>query len=338
MESIRRYCRPPVCQEFYVENPPITNISQRAEAEHQASRVAAGLLPSNSFLNPHRESMMPGLARIEDPESGTRTDLKERRKADMRLDLEEQRLKGEQYHVPYSVRQTQRENAAHEFRRSDPDAKTLTKLIVDRKQARIEHDMENFGPTAKSFPRYSDQETPWWTMQNGYNTLPPTSLLKAPEAAVTGKVTETVHYTHTNETKEDEDQARNIKGYQELPMIDELSDRGIKRWSSEFAELGQGERGPRLFDGIRQAVTYSHDFTPLDHFSSFELIRKDSMRAEAERNTKILQEEHKSLRANQKSHEMSQESGGMSSPTKHDPNASAQSMGSSRSSSRMQSG
>jgi len=122
-------------------------------------------------------------------------------------------------------------------------------------------------------------------------------------------------------------------------MIDELSDRGIKRWSTEFAEMGQGQRGPRLFDGVRQAVTYSHDYTPLDHFSSFELIRKDSMRAEAERNSKLLQEEQKSLRANQKlSHEMSQESGGMSSPTKHDPNASVQSMGSSRSSSRMQSG
>lgn len=329
---------PPVCQEFTVENPTITHISQRAEAEHQASRVAAGLLPSNAFLNPHRESMHITLARVENPVSGTRTDLRERRKADNRMDLEEQRLHGEKYHVPYVVRQTQRENAAHEYRRGEPDALTLTKLKHERRQAKIEHDMANFDPPVKQFPRYSDQQEPWWTMQNGYTTEPPTSLLKAPPAAVTGKVTETVHYTHTNETKEDEDLARNTRRYDELPMIDELSDKAIKRWSSEFTQLGQASHGPRLFDGVQHAVTYSQDFTPLDHFSSFELIRKTSQRQEAARNEKLLREEQKALRASQQNaqHEMSQESNGMSSPTKHDPNASVQSMGSdSRSSSRM---
>jgi hypothetical protein len=331
---------PPVMQEFTVENPTITHISQRAEAEHQASRVAAGLLPTNAFVNPHREARRIGLARIEDPDSGTRTDLYERRKANMRMDLEEQRLEGEKYHVPYVVRQTQRENAAHEFRRPDPNAMTLTKLKTERRQDKIEHDMANFEPPVKQYPRYSDQDSPWWTLQNGYCTEPPTSLLKAPPAAITGKVNETVHFTHTNETKEDERQAANTRAYHELDMIDEMSDKAIKRWSTEFAEMGQGQRGPRLFDGVRQAVTYSHDFTPLDHFSSFELIRKDSMRAESERNQKLLQQEQKTLRAaSQKiSTEMSQDSNGVSSPTKHDPNASAHSIGSSRSSSRMQSG
>lgn len=329
---------PPVCQEFTVDEPSITHISQRAEAEHQASRVAAGLLPTNTFVNPHREARRVGLDRIEDPESGTRTDLYERRKANMRMDLEEQRLEGEKYHVPYVVRQTQRENAAHEFRRPD-DCKTLTKLRTERRQAKIEHDMANFAPPVKQFPRYSDQDQPWWTLQNGHCTEPPTSLLKAPPAGITGKVNETVHYTHTNETKEDERQALNTKRHDEVEKIDEMSDKAIKRWSSEFAELGQGQRGPRLFDGVRQAVSYSHDFTPLDHFSSFELIRKDSMRAEAERNQKLLQQEQRSLRAansQQTSKELSQE--GQSSPIRNDPNASVHSLGSSRSSSRMQSG
>merc|ERR1711865_814008 len=115
-------------------------------------------------------------------------------------------------------------------------------------------------------------------MGNGYCNEPPTALLKPPPAAITGKVTETVHYTHTNETKENEDLARSIRRHDELPMIDETGDKEVKRWASEFAELGQGQRGPRVFDGVRQAVTYSHDFTPLDHFSSFEQIRKNSQR------------------------------------------------------------
>jgi len=333
---------PPPCQEFTVENPTITSISQRAEAEHQACRVSAGLLPSNSFMNPHREAKQPGLERVENPVCGTRSDLKEKRRAEQRYDLEEQRLRGEQYHVPYVVRQTQRENAAHEFRRGDESMLTLTKLKNDRRQAKIEHDMEHFGIPEKEHPKYSKQEKPWWTMQNGYNMEPPTTLLKPPPAPITGKVTETVHYTHTNVTKEDENLARSIKHYHELPMIDELGDRAIKRWSTEFAEMGQGQCGPRLFDGINQAVTYSHDFTPLAHFSSFELIRKDSHRKEAEKNQKMLKEEQKMLRASQQKalQEMSQEShGGMSSPMKHDPNTSVQSLNSdSRSSSRMQSG
>lgn len=159
----------PVYQEFRVENPTITHISQRAEAEHQASRVAAGLLPTNSFVNPHRESMRPGLSRTENPISGTLTDLKERRKAEMRMDLEEQRLRGEQYHVPYVVRQTAREHAAHEFRRGGGSSMTLTKLKQDRRQRKIEHEMANCKLPLKQLPRYSDQGQPWWTLQNGYN-------------------------------------------------------------------------------------------------------------------------------------------------------------------------
>lgn len=156
---------PPVCQEFYVENPTITHISQRAEAEHQASRVAAGLLPTNTFVNPHRESRSIGLGKVENPTSGTWTDLKERRKAEMKMELEEQRLRGEKYHVPYIVRQTARENAAYEFRRGgNSKASTHTKLKHERKQDKIEREMATFeSPHRKQYPRHSDQRQPWWS-------------------------------------------------------------------------------------------------------------------------------------------------------------------------------
>lgn len=125
-------------------------------------------------------------------------------------------------------------------------------------------------------------------------------------------------------------------------MIDDRGHKTVQRWSSEFEEHGGGERGPRLFDGIKHAQTYSHDYTPLDHFSSFELIRKNSMKTEHERQKKMQQEHERALeKTSPKMSKMTSEHSymdsngvGQSSPN-HDPNASMRSLGSSRASSRV---
>merc|ERR1719456_770000 len=80
----------PVMQEYRVEKPQVDHISQRADAENQAARVRAGLLPVGTYENPERQRMTLGEAGgyVTNPLSRTRSQLLDTRKEVHRRQIE----------------------------------------------------------------------------------------------------------------------------------------------------------------------------------------------------------------------------------------------------------
>jgi len=292
-----------VTQEHYVPDPPIKHISERAEADHQAARVAAGLMPINTFVNPERETKHPGLGFDENPVFPTRSYLNATRKEQMCRDAEEQRIRGELVHIPKQVKESQRETAAYAFRHpcpsKDPRAAPMTKTRLEklRKQERVEYDAARFGVVPKEFPRFSDTSQPWWTMKKDFVHSPPTSArvnskwmidppLKitdiSPTASPRGPTAPQMPETRPIS-------GRHLSGPQQEPYVPSMLDspdvgknRTVKRWTTQMIEAGQARNAPRLFDGLPTAATYAKDFAPLDNMSSFDYIRNQSLARQAE--------------------------------------------------------
>merc|ERR1719182_407397 len=182
----------PSHQENWVENPVITSIGQRANADHQAARVAAGLYPHPTYENPERQNKMLSLHYEENPVFQTRGQILETRKELMKRDLDEQRMRGEMTYVPMTVRRAQQEEQEYQFRRGHMDNMTKTRLEDYRKKERVEYDMAHFGLRHKEHPRYSDQPHPWRTLHQQNRHMSAPSLVKHAEAAEPDfKVTQT---------------------------------------------------------------------------------------------------------------------------------------------------
>jgi hypothetical protein len=273
----------PTFQENWVDRPVIEHISQRAEADHQAARVRAGLLPSNTFVNPERESKHPGLHYEPDPVFQTRGQLLETRKELMKRDLDEQRDRGEQTYVPLTVRNNLREEAAYEFRRGAAHNMTKTKLHDNRKKERIEYDMAHFGVRMKELPRYTDQAHPWWTLkQHNRNMSEPSMAKEARPDPPCFKVTESKPYLKPYPKPEREPRQELVVAGKPQMEQQEPGIKTVKRWTTDIIEHNQMRNVPRLFDTLRDAQLYGRDFAPLDNFSSFDWTRNQSLRQQAE--------------------------------------------------------
>merc|ERR550514_2024948 len=120
-------------------------------------------------MNPLKEQQMPSLNYSESPLISTRSHLRETRKRENLEELEQQRLDGEKHYVPYSMRANQRDAAAYEFRRPDPDALTLSKLQAKRRAHRIEYEMLNCQNRAAEYPQFSEMNEPWYTLKRSFN-------------------------------------------------------------------------------------------------------------------------------------------------------------------------
>lgn len=273
----------PTHQEHWVENPVISHIGQRANADHQAARVAAGLYPSATFENPERQNKMPGLEWVEEPVFQTRGQILETRKELMKRDLDEQRTRGEASYVPLTVRRAQQEEQEYQFRRGHMSNMTKTRLEDYRKKERIEYDMSHFGLRQKENPRYSDQPHPWWTLHQMNRHMSEPSIVKntKPEPPAF-KITQTKPDVRPQPKPERAPVGEMVVA--EAPELErkEAGVKTVKRWTTDLIEHNQLRNQPRLFDSLRAARTNAKDFAPLENFSSFEWTRNQSLRQQAE--------------------------------------------------------
>merc|ERR1719199_1855090 len=173
-------------------------MSARGEAKRREAREYAGLDPSNSYVNPHRE-LQSGttLDYIEAPDNKTRSEMRSKRKQTMREEMQQTRREGAEDYVPMAARHTCRDSTEYDLRRPQENAMTLNKLRQQRKIEQIEYNMKNFHQHLRhdDQAKFSEQEKAWWTMANNYVPEPAACTLKSLNESskeVTGKVTETI--------------------------------------------------------------------------------------------------------------------------------------------------
>jgi hypothetical protein len=259
---------------------PFSHISQAAEADHQAARVRAGLLPMSSAVNLERELKTNGMAYVESPLFQTRSQLLETRKELMKHQCEELAVKGEDAMTPRSVRSSRAKAEEFDFRRANADSMTLTKLKDQRRVARREYDMQHFklNRNPLEYPKFADNpEVPFWLAgreESTASTAPPLRLfasasepvLKVTEVPfneeVPGAVTMQVH------------QERTAVATRKPTRKTDMGAKTVQRFSVQMTENGEGRNKPRLFDSIQPVEVNVRDFEPLDATSCMEPIRK----------------------------------------------------------------
>mmetsp|Transcript_52435 Transcript_52435/g.112122 ORF Transcript_52435/g.112122 Transcript_52435/m.112122 type:complete len:716 (+) Transcript_52435:106-2253(+) len=297
---------PDLVQENYVAKPAMSNIRERREAFQRSAREAVGMHPGSTNINPYKEDMEVGLTYVEAPPITTRSELRETRKKQMRQDIAQTRLQAEQDYIPADARHTITEFHEYEMRRPDPQAMTMNKLKLKRKQDYIEYNMANFtlqgGPP--EVPAYSEQAEPWWTLRESYVPEPPPCLLKemrdSKEAQISGKVTATEVPAPRRPPASGSVACGPppMPWSDEVPIIfDEIGHKTIKRWSEENVPPCLAAEEPRLFDGVKQAPSFSHDQAGIEQNSSFEVIRKNAIAAEVARQQRIAREDEARARA-----------------------------------------
>lgn len=267
----------------------ISHISERVDADHQASRARGGLLSQFQPVNPERELRTVGLGYVEEPTFATRGQLLETRKEAMKHECEELRARGDELNVPNSVRRTEKEAQEFEFRRADKEPMTLTRMKDKWRQDKIEYDMRNFScPKRREYPRFSDRpDIPFW-MNDPSNEL---NAMVAPQAVPRTlsepafKVTEVpfgddIRKLQSNLT--DSASAVPVEGRATVEPETRFGSNTVKRWSADMLDRGQGRNKPRLFDSIQHVQVGPRDLESLDHTSSMEPIRSAALRHRAE--------------------------------------------------------
>lgn len=256
---------------------PISSISQAAEADHQAARVRAGLLPMNTAVNPERELKTNGISYVAAPNFQTRSQLLETRKEMMKQQCEDLRAKGEDANTPRSVASARAHAQEFSFRRGNADVMTLTKLKDQRRAARRDYDMQHFrlNRNPLEYPKYSDNpDVPFWLAgqeESMASTAPPLRL----HTSISEPVLK-VNQVPFGESPG----AESLKGIQAPAAAQkpqrktDLGAKTVKRFSVEMMENGEGRNKPRLFDAIQPMEVNVRDFEPLDATSCMEPIRK----------------------------------------------------------------
>jgi hypothetical protein len=261
-----------------------TNIRQRGEGWTRESRARGGLEPDNTLVNPEREAKIVAGERVEGPLFASRSQLLETRKEIMRQEAEDLRAKGDEVHVPHSVRKARKHAEEFEFRRPGQEPKTFTAIKNARRQEKIEYDMANFNyPTQPKYPRFSDRpDVPFWVDENATQGAAPhhSEMLKS-LSEPTLKVTH-IPFGH-EERQPTAEPASHTAG---LPVkggpSEEMGSNTVKRWSTDMLERGQGRNKPRLFDSIQPIRIGPRDLESLDLTSSMEPVRTAALRRRAE--------------------------------------------------------
>jgi len=279
----------------------VAHIRERAEADHQLSRVRGGLMPMNSYVNPERECRSMGLGYDPAPPMATRSQLLETRKEGMRRECEEQRTRCDNIQVPLSVRRTEKEVYELEFRRGGADQKTLTKMKDERRRDKIEYDLQNFGHKPKTYPKFSERpDLPFWIDHNQEYSAPAAPLHAIPRSLSEPvfKITEMPFGDDVKESHQTlPDAAYNTaaglparidltKTSKEQNYKQAIGSRTKKRFCAEMIERGQARNMPRLFDAIQPLHTGPRDMESLDVTSSLAPIRENAMKKNAEQRKK----------------------------------------------------
>jgi hypothetical protein len=254
-------------------------------------------------INPLKEDIAPGMAYVDVPSMKTRSQLNETRKELHKRQCEELAAKGNEHFPPRSVREAENEVVRHEFRRppappGGPEPKTLTSMKDERRVAKIEHNLQNFGNPRvlpSEYPRYSDRaDVPFWMSSEGENKSapPPPAMPKnisEPVLKVTQRPWNDLDELNIERPADSLNasaaglRGSSLWGTTELEAHQSgLGSHTVKKWTTDIIEHGQGRNKPRLFDNIRVPLIGPRDLENLDLTSSLEPVRTNALRALAE--------------------------------------------------------
>lgn len=287
-------------QEGRVEQPAMTSVSQRTEARKESARERAGLDPG-SQVNPVRDSLQLGLGYREAPSAPTQTELLETRRARKNEELNEARRQGEQDYVPRKVHHVKVEAENFERGRPAEEPMTMTRLRFNRKIDGIEYDSTHFGNERIPQPaRYSDQNDPWWTLQEGYVPEPPACLLRElqnPRVELPIKPTQVVPRPQQAAPRPQPASAREhrrgARGRTRLPMasVDPVVVSAARQMSRDFAPLPFYNEKEHKRNVVHNAQTFSSDSATMESFSTLSMGVPDSQ------NPVVLQRERRAKEA-----------------------------------------
>jgi hypothetical protein len=278
----------------------VAHIRERAEADGQAARYRAGLLPMNTEVNPERQNRTVGLGWDASPVIATRSQLCETRKELMKRDCEDLRAKGEEHFAPLSVRNAQQQVLHHEFRRPDPgyEPRTLTSMKDERRRAKIEYDLANFAHPQvlpSEYPRFSDRpDVPFWGASSQAE-LNPTSArspqMRALQRTVSEpafKATETPWRGEARDVRDDipQEAIHTALAHKNHMQGKEYASKTVKRFTTDYLEHGQGRNKPRIFSNIQPVPVGPRDLESLELSSSLEPIRNAALMRQAEERKK----------------------------------------------------
>mmetsp|Transcript_111764 Transcript_111764/g.266613 ORF Transcript_111764/g.266613 Transcript_111764/m.266613 type:complete len:617 (-) Transcript_111764:119-1969(-) len=281
--------RQPPNHETQPRSCPISHIRERAEGDHQLSRVRGGLMPMSYPVNPERECKTVGMGRTEEPMFRTRSQLLETRKELMKRDNEDLRAMGDVYYVPLSIRNGEQDVVEHNFREAKGDPQTLTKLKDQRRKDKIEYDMNHFSfPRAfpRAYPKFSDHpDIPFWVSDQDSARVGSSEPRAMPRTASepTFKVTEVPYGEEPSQSYETlPDSAKHLAAGKLTNKQVAIGSKTVKRWSTDMLERGQARNQPRLFDNIQAVRIGPKDLEHLDLTSSLEPVRNAALRRQAE--------------------------------------------------------
>lgn len=265
----------------------IGNLRERAQAENEAARAKAGLLPMSAVVNPERELKEVGMDYIAQPVFASRSQLMETRRQAHRREVEELAIKGVETCVPLTARLIEKASAEYEFRRPTETPMTCTRMQEQRRLDKIEYDMAHFQNPGcgKAYPLFSDKpEVPFW--QRGQAASPPaprpmprsvsepalkvTDVPPLPARAVAASAMSAPTSPQL---------ARSVgNSTQELPDL--MGGGGsvhVKRWTAEILERGDCARLPRLFDSLKPYREKAEDSIDLELKSSMLITREAAL-------------------------------------------------------------
>lgn len=293
-------------QEGRVEQPAVTSVSQRAEAQRESARRRAGLDAPGSAVNPAREGLRVGLGHREAPSEPTRTELLEGRRARKTEELNEARSQGEQDYVPRKVHHVALESENFERGRHAEEPMTMTRLRFNRKNDGIEHNHAHFeSERLPQSARYSDQGHPWWTLQEGYVPEPPACLLRElqdPRAELPVKPTQ-VAPRPPRAVPQQPASARELwrgaargRGNLSMASVDPVVVSAARQMRQDFAPLPFYNEKEHKRNKVHNAQTFSSDSATLESFSTLTMGVPDSQ------NPVVLQQERRAKEALETAH------------------------------------
>eukprot|EP00397_Hematodinium_sp_SG-2012_P022577 GEMP01023404.1.p1 GENE.GEMP01023404.1~~GEMP01023404.1.p1 ORF type:complete len:579 (+),score=133.14 GEMP01023404.1:291-2027(+) len=251
---------------------PTPNV-RRMKDEIGRFRAHYGLSPSPT--SPQGE-MTVGYEYRLSPQYATKGEFMQERKRVNLQEIPEKRAAQDEFCVPHSVRKSRR--LEEEYRAAIPDCprQTLTKLRLDRKRERIDTEHARPIPVRCQWPLFSDQLVPWWmtggdttstspcvrrthsdTVLDARSLVPSCSVppVKNTEAPLIGRGKD----TNTG--------AESLASYAKLWCINGPRAR---------ASRALPDTKHRVYGGVGKVPMYNNDFMPMEHFSSFDLLRHES--------------------------------------------------------------
>jgi len=261
----------------------VKHIRDRARKDAAHIRMASGLTPEPTMINPDREAMSPGLDYIVSPTCRSRSELLQKRKEENIADIMRNRNEMEETFVCHSARRAAGLEEVYRKRAEDKPQKTLRSLKNDRKREAMEYEMahaKKFESNRPYFSIHGDGQVPFWLASPENKTRTPSGM---------------VHFQSEPDLSARRSSQRLSPAHvvsvarPKLPSKEWMEQRSEETTHHKRKGEPRKDDGPRLFDNLRPDTLTSEELLPRDRHSSFRLTREASY---AQPNFQVRDDKH----------------------------------------------